>query len=184
MNKQFFSASKRRSILKFLGALLLAITAGVINNVLEYGVSSGLRSLPTIQSSLTCAAIPFLDGKTMTEAYSVVLEIKNTSRFSINRQSYEKPLILILGNDTKVLAVKLLETQPDLLSPSYELGIWNGQEFTLDQGGHAIRFQPVLLNENDFFQYRIILDKPGPPSKVLGHVAGVKLTNKVDASCQ
>lgn len=185
MMKQLLSARKRRSVQKFLGALLLAITAGVINSAIEHGVlSHGLRPSPTIEVSLTCSAIPFLNGKTMLEAYDVVLEIKNVGKGPVERQSYEQPLTLVLVNDTKVLAAQLLGAQPEILRPSYKTGVWKNNGFVPDRDGHVIQFQPLLLNETDFFQYRIILDKPSPSLKLSGHIAGVKLSIVSDSSCK
>lgn len=184
MKKQLIFASKRRSTQKFLGALLLAIFAGVIVSALEHGVlSRALRPSSTIRVSLTCENIPFLNGKTIMEAYSVVLEVKNAGESPIERQNYEQPLSLILINGTKVLAAQSLEAQPEILRPSYETGVWKNNMFVPDSNGNVIQFQPLLLNENDFFRYRVILDKPSPPLKLLGHIAGVKLSIVNDNSC-
>lgn len=187
VNNSLSSHERRRSLWKLLYATLIAVFAEVIASIVVQSLwSQQLYAQSQLAGTITCAAVKLFDihNKTVNDASTVTVEIRNVGARSVAERDFQYPLTLSLEADTSILNVDQFKSQPELMKPGYRIGVTSGSEFLPTMLGNVIEFQSVMLNKGDFYTYRIVVDKPRPSPKLQGHIADVELLIDVDSSCQ
>jgi hypothetical protein len=167
--KQNMGEFFRDSIWTFVGAVL-AVAAIIVSVLIYLGqkqrkrlcveriadvplTRSGFRGIDGLQITYR--------GRTLDRPVVVLARISNPGNAPIQRADFEAPITLEFEQDTEILEVSVLETQPSGIPVSAEI---NGATAVLS---------PHLLNPGDTVLMRILLAESGSKFKPSARIAGV-----------
>jgi hypothetical protein len=187
MRVELLSSSQRRTLWKVLSAILLAICAEVIASIVVLALWSQDHSVIQLEAVISCKPLTLfdIDGKAIIDASEISLTITNRGRHPITKENYQNPLTLHFDSNVNILDARLTKSQPpEFVKPGYTIGSWTNDQFEANFQGNAIQFQPVLLNPNNSFEYRLVVDNSKSTPKVIGHIVNVELLARRYGSCR
>jgi hypothetical protein len=109
-------------------------------------------------------------GETVDSLHITVLEFLNTGNTPIKPDDFVRPLCVGIRETGKILNASIVTTTPENLEVVFKT---NTNELT---------FEPLLLNERDSFQVKIISTQSGNDVNINGRIVGISSINEVEKS--
>ena len=160
---------------QFIGAVLalIAIAVSVVlyllqrkRKVLAYEIVSRTPLLSVKEEVKGRVQITF-DGQPVSDATMVILKLLNSGNVPILPFDFLRPVNIGFGKDAQILSAEIIETNPDNIEASVEVG---AQTLTL---------VPVLLNGGDSVTLKVLLTRFEGDVDVNGRIVGVKQIQSV-----
>ncbi len=147
-----------------LFAIIVAVAIYLLQRTrkaLQYEVRSFLPLVNTGNKNEEKLKILF-DGKLVLGAYWAVVRIINSGNVPIESRDFDRPVMISLGEKTRILSTEIAGTDPDNLQPSVIIH------------GTKIELMPLLLNGGDWIEIQVLASEPEHMPKVEGRVVGVR----------
>lgn len=102
------------------------------------------------------------DGVPINNAKLFILEFKNTGNQSIKRDDFDRPLEVMFHEQAKILNCDIIKRHPNDFGVEFEL-----------ISDCMIRFSPALMNSNDYFKVKVLIDSEHEDLNIAARVVGI-----------
>lgn len=168
------------SFLPYLGPLISLIGIGVAI-LIAFWVNSRLKKkeltymvlaeepLFSVKQEIKDRIKITLDEKDVKALSFVLIRVRNSGRIPIEVAHFTEPLRLKFAEVVTVISADMVNAVPDDLSVRHVIG-----------DGEVI-IEPLLLNNGDAFEVKVLLEGENPQILVSGRIVGVKEIRKVNS---
>lgn len=168
------SSVLRDSVWQFIGAALtfIAIFVSIVRSwtqrrrkSLSYELLSSV-SILSMATELEGRLQLLFQGEQIHKAYLLVIRLSNTGNTPILSSDYERPVCFKFGDNTRILAAEVSETNPGNIEASV----------IADEQG--IKLQPLLLHSGDSIAFKALVSQFDGEVDIDGRIVGVKKITK------
>ena len=106
------------------------------------------------------------EGKEVKNVHLLNLRFINNGKESISSSDYERPLIIKVNENAKILTQEIIDENPDNLGVS------------VNCDNHKLTISPVLLNSRDCFSVKALISDFEDKPKIDGRINGIKKIEK------
>jgi hypothetical protein len=126
--------------------------------------------LMTIRETKISGVSILFQGQPIANARVLVFRIINKGTAAIRAEDFESPMVVEVGAKARVLSAEIEYARPSNIAAK-PMAIAN-----------TVNFQPCLLNSNDGFRCRILVDGATAPPRLLARAADTQVTDKAPPS--
>jgi hypothetical protein len=107
-------------------------------------------------------------GEKIQKVESLTLQFENSGNVSVTPSDFEKPMVVILGKDCRVLSAEVADTSPSSLKPK------------VSANSAGVSIEPLLLNAHDRFALTVVVSGSAGVPQPYARISGIREVTTID----